>query len=687
MLYTIEKTAYNLTASVSENGAVFQSGSFGGLSLIQAPVFRMELESLTGLPKLSLTSESGWMRVRCRRYGDTIRLHFARPVDADGADITVAVIGAADDTGISWTADVINDSEDWSVAHITYPTPVITGSFDLLTPAGGGRLFPNADKLDMERTLSYPNHDLSMQFYAFYGSVGGIYLGVHDADAAMKYFRIRTQNGAGRVEVCFSAIGAGLAANSFSLYGCIRWQAFTGDWYDAALIYRDFVHTYAKWLPKIGENGREDTPDRFKDVAFWIADYIPNSPYQRDVRPMQLAAVSDRYPKDYWYEAPIALRKRLGVPIAYHVYNWHEIPFNINYPHFLPAKEEFVRGAKKLRENGVYVCPYINALSWESEDADEGYAVNFRDVGSKGAWVLADGAFHFSKYPQMKENGKNTLLAAMCPTFHRWHQIIDGVAREMEETLPIDGIYFDEIAAHVPFSCRGKGHMHLPGGGSYWVEGYNRMMEKIRMEKPEDAFYFSESNGEPFMKSFDGFLTWLWTAGDDVPVFPLIYAGHIQMLGRYTDGATRDDDDHFRYHLAKSLLAGQQPGWINAQVVYNEKRMAFLTPIVRIRHKYTKLWNGGMLLRPPKVETDTPAKPCPKGGMMAQVVAGAWKKDGRIVLILINVSEEPSRYVLRFDAAEYGASKLPAGFARDGRTASREGELDGGEIVVWEMEA
>ena len=108
----------------------------------------------------------------------------------------------------------------------------------------------------------------------------------------------------------------------------------------------------------------------------------------------------------------------------------------------------------------------------------------------------------------------------MCPTFHRWHQIIDGVAREMEQTLPIDGIYFDEIAAHAPHSCRGKGYLHLPGGGSYWVEGYNRMMEKIRMEKPEDAFYFSESSGEPFMKSFDGYLTWLWTAGDDIKLYP-----------------------------------------------------------------------------------------------------------------------------------------------------------------------
>ena len=129
----------------------------------------------------------------------------------------------------------------------------------------------------------------------------------------MKTFRIHLTKGIGAVEVSFPAIGAGIAANSFSLYGCTRWQAFEGDWYDAALIYRNFVHKYAKWLPTVGKNGRDDTPNRFMEVAFWIADYIPNSLSQRDVRPMQLAAVSDRYPKDYWYTAPIELRRRLGV--------------------------------------------------------------------------------------------------------------------------------------------------------------------------------------------------------------------------------------------------------------------------------------------------------------------------------------------------------------------------------------
>ena len=79
----------------------------------------------------------------------------------------------------------------------------------------------------------------------------------------------------------------------------------------------------------------------------------------------------------------------------------------------------------------------------------------------------------------------------------------------MEATLPIDGIYFDQVSAVPPALCRNREHSHKPGGGSYWSDGYNQMMEKINAAKPVDKFYFSESNAEVYAKSFDGFLTWV----------------------------------------------------------------------------------------------------------------------------------------------------------------------------------
>lgn len=429
------------------------------------------------------------------------------------------------------------------------------------------------------------------------------------------------------------------------------WQAFLGDWYDATLIYAKFVYQEAKWLPV---KGRPDTPDRFKNVPYWICNFMFNSEKQKGVK-VQLLAENRNLDPDYWYTAAIRLKECLGTPVAYHVYNWHEIPFNINYPHFLPARDEFIRDAKAMRDAGIYIAPYINSVSCEMNDADEGREMNFDNTGIHGAAIMADGQPYVARYQQEKATGERTRLVPMCPGYHRWHQLIHGIVREMEDTLPIDGIYFDEINAHPQRPCRNRDHHHLPGEGNYWVQGYNQMIEKIRMGKPEDAFWFSEGNCEAYMNIWDGFLTWLCKESDDyVPAFPKIYSGYIQMLGRFTDGAKRDDDDIFRYFLADSLLYGQQLGWINASIIDHEKRMQFLEKIVKVRYGYTNLFNTGVLMRPPVIQCNVPAVET-FGMKLDQVRAGVWKcADGsKTLLFVINLAREVTDVTVAYNAVEY----------------------------------
>ena len=599
-----------------------------------------------------IDSAEGWRHVRAVCEGDLAKFWLSDPDGAEGIAVTVA--GAADERGISWTVDVGNDSRRWSVTEITYPVPVLEGDpLHLFVPDCCGRAVTDAGKTGFGGAWDYPGHNMSMQYFALWGEREGVYFGVHDPAASMKRFAAEAGEGRGTVRIGYTAPGAGEVSNSFAAAGSLRWEVFAGDWYDAAMIYADFVYHHASWLPV---RGRPDTPRQFKEIPYWICDYIPNSEKQMDARPMTLAAVSERYGKDYWTDAAIALKERLGVPVAYQVYNWHEIPFNIDYPHFLPAREEAKRGFAKLREAGLYVFPYINAVSWEMDDREEGYEENFSNTGIRGAAVTPDGEPYFVPYPQIKAGGRKTRLGVMCPSFPRWHEIVEDVTRGIEAELPVDGIYFDQIAAVPSYPCRSRNHSHRPGGGSWWSEDFGRMMERINGDRPPDRFYYSESNAEAYVKYFDGFLTWVWTMGDAVPAFPAVYAGYIQMIGRYTDGAKRDDDAYFRYHLAESLLFGQQLGWLNACVVYNEKRMRFLGKAVALRVKYTDLLCEGRLMRPPKVETDLP--PVSSSGItMRQVLAGVWQTEdgGRTVLFVVNVSDRPAGASLRLYPREYGA--------------------------------
>jgi len=646
----LHKASWSLALSATDDGISFTDGRFGELAVCPSPVFHLTLEDTSG-NTFSVDSASGWNKVRCTHDETSVKFWMSKP--GQYGDITVVITGLADENGISWYTDVINESGRYSVAEITYPTPVITGkTLHLFLPDCCGRAILNAGKNGFYGSYMYPGHNMSMQYFAWWGENGGIYLGVHDPDACMKTFTVRAGENEGRIQIGFPAIGAGEPSNSFAPGGYIRWEAITGDWYDATMLYAEFVHTSAKWLPV---KGRPDTPEKFKEIPYWICDYIPNSEKQMEARPMTLASVSERYGKDYWTDAAIELKEKLGTPVAYHVYNWHEIPFNINYPHFMPARETAIDGMKKLKDAGLYIFPYINAVSWEMDDADEGFAENFTNTGIHGAVIRKNGTPLYVPYPQKKVSGQDTRLAPICPSFLRWHRIMTDLTREMEAKLPIDGIYFDQIAAVPPYPCRNPEHSHKPGGGSYWSDGYNRMMEKINADKPADKFYFSESNAEAYMKSFDGFLTWVWTMGDDVPAFPAVYAGYIQMLGRYTDGAKRDDDVYFRYHLAESLLFGQQIGWLNAHVVYNEERMGFLKEIVQTRYRCTDLFCTGKLMRPPVVRTDI--QPVTSSGItMRQVVAGVWQTgDGsKTVLFIVNISKETAAASVRLYPEEYG---------------------------------
>ena len=198
----------------------------------------------------------------------------------------------------------------------------------------------------------------------------GFYYGLHDPRGTFRTMDVET-NPVDQTGLFFArayAPGMGKGGNAFELPGQIVWQVFSGNWYDATLIYKAFVRRHAEWLPKVGPEGREDTPQWAKELPVWIMDWMPNTNPLAEVIPTSLTKNGVKLPDDYWYAEPIKLQRALGVPIGYHVYNWHWIPFNNDYPHYLPAKKEFVEHLNTLRQNQIRVMPYINARLWDTHD-------------------------------------------------------------------------------------------------------------------------------------------------------------------------------------------------------------------------------------------------------------------------------------------------------------------------------
>ena len=126
------------------------------------------------------------------------------------------------------------------------------------------------------------------------------------------------------------------------------------------------------------------------------------------------------------------------------------------------------------------------------------------------------------------------------------------------------------------------------------------------------------------------------------------------MLGRFSDGIDKADYNLFKTNIAKSLLYGQQAGWLFADLVYDEKRVEFLKRFVRLRYNERDTLNNAEMLRPPVVKEGK------------DVMAAAWKRrdNGRIYLFVTNTAEEDAQVTLSFDCTEYGidAAKLSKDF-------------------------
>jgi hypothetical protein len=246
--------------------------------------------------------------------------------------------------------------------------------------------------------------------------------------------------------------------------------------------------------------------------------------------------------------------------------------------------------------------------------------------------------------------------------------MISRLSERIEDELGLDGIYYDQTAAMGARPCTDPTHSHAPGNSGAWVEGTRALFRRIRAEKDERKFSFTECNAEPYLDSFDGYLTWHWGENGEVPAFAVIYSRYITMLGRVINGWRKGDFIYSRYTFAKSLVQGQQLGWINYDVQDNEAVFPFLYKLAHMRYDMRKLFVTGTMLRPPLTESDLPdhtSTPHMWGGddlVVPTVIAGGWKaKDGKTHLFIFNIRDEGGHATIRLRASEYGIKEeIPA---------------------------
>jgi len=279
-------------------------------------------------------------------------------------------------------------------------------------------------------------------------------------------------------------------------------------------------------------------------------------------------------------------------------------------------------------------------------------------VALPGATKDEHGKPYTETYGSKESDGSPVSLAAMCPTTDVWQAKVCEIVLRLMNECGVRGVYIDQVAAAKPQLCFDASHGHPLGGGHWWTHSYWDLLEKIHQQMPDQCMLTTECNGEAYTHRFDGYLTWHWQYDDQVPAFPAVYGGAIQMFGRaYRGGATKDLA--LRMKAGQQLVYGEQIGWLDPSVVDEAENMAFLRQIVHLRAKLVDYFIAGEMARPPQLLGYIPQVAAdwqwrdPWPVTNDAVLTGAWclPQQNRAVLIFVNTGDQPVTARLDFKAA------------------------------------
>ncbi len=615
------------------------------LSASPLPLFTLKLRHCETKEEIQLDAGSGWGQVAIEHTAGGAELSWQQ---AKVAGMRVVVRLTTDDeaSALRWSLRVDNRNPEWSVWRVVFPQVAVTElgpGTKVFFPRAPGEVQTGLWQREFHHQGLYPEPWTTMQFMAAYDEQRktGLYVALHDPNASAKDISVASSSEERTVIFTFDhpAEDMGVAGNDFALSGEAIWQLLRGDWFDAALIYRSWLRREARWFPELGREGREDTPQWMRELPVWTQAWGDRAQVVAKVK---------------------AFAEYMDVPVGFHWYGWHQIPFDNDYPHYFPVTEGFAEGVRELQQAGIYVMPYINGRLWDMHDRGvEDY--QFTSVALPAATKDEQGQPYEERYGSKEADGSPVRFAVMCPVTELWQDRIRSICLRLFDEYHVDGVYIDQISAMSPKLCFDTTHGHPLGGGHWWVEGYWAMLQAIRDAMPEGAMLTSECNSEPFARWFDGYLTWTWQHDGQVPAFMAVYGGAIQMFGRaYGGGETKSLA--LRMKAGQQLVFGEQIGWIGPEIINEGESAAFLRQVVRLRWRLRRYFAAGEMCRPPRLEGEIPTVRADWQWRenwwvtTDAVMTGAWRlpTENKLVLMFVNVSDSPVSAQFHFDGRQYG---------------------------------
>lgn len=640
----------------------------------------------------------------------------AAPAEAKGRSVRVVVSARRESIYLHWRITVSpqpGQSRLWEVDFPRIDAVLPMGRPEetaLLLPWGRGIAIPNPFGLNETFEGLYPTYLAPMQFSSVYGPAGGLFLGTFDGQMSVKRFlhECCKDDGVIRYTVRNLPENRGELGIGYAMPYDFVMTGFQGDWFTACRLYRRWALDQV-WCSKGPVHQRQDIPDWFKQLGFWIIFWEKNSfPIIDEAKARAKGFSKPRVNDDVTADQIIHIAGTLDVPLAVHLYGWHRHPFDQKYPEFFPpflGNAGFAKQIARLNDARVKVVPYVNGNMWDMGlpsfrklDVDNLSAIDAR--GDLWEYEID----HTVQYERGQSREPFYHLAWVCPYTTFWQRRVTAISEELVSDYGAGGVYYDVLSGNAR-ECFHPRHGHPKGGGNYWAKGSRAVLKSCRealREHDPQLVMTSENVTEVYLDLLDGTLLFgVHERPGTVPAFQAVYHDHCILFGNTRVGYKTWNA--LAMPVGEAFVSGDQLGWFNIWWIFlpepphgkwpgiwqdeqnRRKYIDFVNHLGRLRLAGLKFLGLGEMLEPLSFANKLPLVEERKAErvvrQMPAVAHSVWKAaDGTIGIVFCNISHDEQRVEYTFNALDYG---LPEG--RSYRVVNR--MVDGKVALLGESDS
>ena len=416
-----------------------------------------------------------------------------------------------------WSITVHNRS-GLQITDVQFPFIVVRyrlggqpGSEALLRPYSVGQLHraPQPPQLQPDSPFAWQfrpeNGDAShypgltfAQFLAYYNDRGGIYVACEDTTGSIKLIK-PVHCGKG-IRLGLAHVGDWPTNGTRELGYDVVVRTFTGDWYDAAELYRQWS-LQQPWAR---------TPlHKRTDIPGWLADSPPHVVFriqgELDLGPAEPNSQFLPYTKII----PLATEaaKRLNAPVVPLIMSW-ERPGPWVYPDCLPpagGEDSLRKFTQAARERGWHVGTYCNGTRWVTQHFWSGYdGQKYFDEHGGDASVCRthDGQRWLESWDRSWRPSY-----ACCAASRVTRQIAEDFLQHLLD-YGLDWIQFlDQNVGCSTFPCFAATHGHAPAPGRWMTTAMEELVGRLRRLATKSgrpiALSVENAPNEYFLSKFD----------------------------------------------------------------------------------------------------------------------------------------------------------------------------------------